>query len=784
MKRILWLPALLLAASPAFSQASLSAEDWQIAAQPQDTTLTLSHKGLGTVLTDVRLNVRIASGLKPIPKWSVSSSDEKTLTVQTTNPRTTWSFRLDAEAVQISCTTSDAVLTAVAPAPSQRFPARLLDPQGSSVTWSGTREVANGYDGAETRNPSALPQQNSEVMYFSLGQISAAGLHSLFDRKTDTAIDFSSRTSLQRSQTTKDVLNVTMPVPGTTTIRLIPDYFTKKLGAPYYVPFDDSVFSKAPMVWSSWTNYYAEVTENDVVQNADWIADHLKKYGFQYVQLDDGYDRGQKGEHYWIEKWDHNKFPHGPQWLTDHIKAKGLHAGIWLVPNAYAGAVADHPDWYVRDNRGNLILDYQTPTLDSTNPEVLAFLKRLFNKLDGWGFEYYKFDGEHAFSKYVPAVDRSKLHDSSIDPLVTYRDRLKLIRETVGPNVFIEGCPAGTPLNGIQYFNSYFNGDDVYNSWNGMYALFSSINANAFLNHLLVYVMPGEGIDIGPFMSVEEGTRKRNATFRQVAETREKPVSGFGTTLPEARTLVTYLALTGVVYPLASNLPELPKERIELLKTTLPTLPIFPVDLFSRGTDMTWDMFRHVQADSYIHNYPEILDLKVSAASGTYDVLGVTNWRSELQHRQLAFADKLGLPADVSYAVFDGWRQQYLGIFKNTLELDVEPHDTRVLLIHGLLNQPQLIGNSRHLTGAYSINELTWDAGRNTLRGSSETIPEERYALTFAVPAGMTAGNPRVTGENGQVITFDRKATRGSLVLSFVNAGSRADWTVPFLRSR
>ena len=48
----------------------------------------------------------------------------------------------------------------------------------------------------------------------------------------------------------------------------------------------------------------------------------------------------------------------------------------------------------------------------------------------------------------------------------------------------------------IGFFNSYFNGEDDYNSWQGMYALFSSINANAFLNHIVVYVMPGEGIEL------------------------------------------------------------------------------------------------------------------------------------------------------------------------------------------------------------------------------------------------------------------------------------------------
>jgi hypothetical protein len=65
----------------------------------------------------------------------------------------------------------------------------------------------------------------------------------------------------------------------------------------------------------------------------------------------------------------------------------------------------------------------------------------------------------------VPAVDRSALNDRSIDPLVAYRNRLKLIRETIGPERFIEGCPAGTPLNGIGYFDSYFNGQDMYASW-------------------------------------------------------------------------------------------------------------------------------------------------------------------------------------------------------------------------------------------------------------------------------------------------------------------------------
>ena len=84
-----------------------------------------------------------------------------------------------------------------------------------------------------------------------------------------------------------------------------------------------------------------------------------------------------------------------------------------------------------------------------------------------------------------------------------------MIRDTLGPHRFIEGCPSGTPLIGIGFFNSYYNGDDVYNNWQGMHCLFSSINDNAFLNHLVVYVMPGEGMELLPRMTVEEANKQR-----------------------------------------------------------------------------------------------------------------------------------------------------------------------------------------------------------------------------------------------------------------------------------
>jgi hypothetical protein len=571
-----------------------------------------------------------------------------------------------------------------------------------------------------------------------------------------------------------------MPVPGNAHIRLLTDYYTKVLGAPFYTPFDDSHFTTAPMVWSSWTGYYADVTEHDIVQNTDWLAKNLKPYGFEFVQLDDGYDRGANGEHSWIENWDKTKFPHGPQWLTSYIKSKGLRAGLWIVPNSYAGALKQHPEWYVRNYEGDFVSDYLTPVLDSSNPQVLDFLKKMFTTLGDWGFEYYKFDGEGSIPQAMPELNRKRLYDQSLDPVAVYVTRMKAIREALGPRVFLEGCPAGMPLHGIGYFNSFFNGHDVYNNFQGMYPLFSSINANAFFNHIFAYVMPGEGLELGRRMTMEEAEGKRARDLLKEIASREDPPSGVGVTDAEARTLVSFISLTGVAYPVGNIMTDLPPERLKLLQQTMPTMPILPLDLFSRGTKARDTIFRYIQPDFYIHNYPEILDLKVNAEPETYDVVGFTNWRSEATTRKISLVDKLGLSSASGYIAFDFWNQKLLGVFDDELELTIEPHDTRVLAIHPALNRPQLVANSRHITGAYSIWNQQWDSANSKLTGTSQSIAGENYKLWFYVPKEMTLTRVMVTRNGNRQIAANRSADGESLMLSFDGQAEPVKWELSF----
>ena len=43
---------------------------------------------------------------------------------------------------------------------------------------------------------------------------------------------------------------------------------------------------KAPMGWNSWDCYGAAVTEDIVKKNADFMAENLKEYGWEYVVVD------------------------------------------------------------------------------------------------------------------------------------------------------------------------------------------------------------------------------------------------------------------------------------------------------------------------------------------------------------------------------------------------------------------------------------------------------------------------------------------------------------------
>jgi hypothetical protein len=262
---------------------------------------------------------------------------------------------------------------------------------------------------------------------------------------------------------------------------------------------------------------------------------------------------------------------------------------------------------------------------------------------------------------------------------------------------------------------------------------------------------------------------------------REEPATGIGVSDAEARTLVSLVSLTGVAYQVGNVMPDLPPERLRLLQQTMPTMPILPLDLFSRGTQARVGTFRETRADDYIHNYPEILDLKITGTAGAYDVVVLTNWRSESSIRSFSLSEKLGLDSDEPHVVFDFWNQKLLGVVRDVLQVNIDPHDTRVLSIHRVSDHPELVGNSRHITGTYSILKQGWDGFTNTLSGTSQAVAGDRYTLFFYVPGEMKWNEAKTKLENnGNTVALETRQDGNLLSVSFVGQNEPVVWKVSF----
>ena len=167
--------------------------------------------------------------------------------------------------------------------------------------------------------------------------------------------------------------------------------------------------------WCSWFYTLSKVSEEEVIQNTEFAASHLKPFGLEYIQIDEGYQQFH-GE------WEGNeRFPHGMKWLADKIKSYGFKPGIWISPYVVsepAKIFRDHPEWLAKGADGHLRRVGPWPEnseppaeenprrycLDITHPEAAKWLHDLIDTIaNDWGYEMIKIDFV-AWSNYVGKI--------------------------------------------------------------------------------------------------------------------------------------------------------------------------------------------------------------------------------------------------------------------------------------------------------------------------------------------------------------------------------------------
>ncbi|TXL87877.1 CBM35 domain-containing protein [Streptomyces sp. IB2014 016-6] len=181
-----------------------------------------------------------------------------------------------------------------------------------------------------------------------------------------------------------------------------------------------AVAEKPYMGWSSWslqtTSYpgvnpngnYSYLTEANVNKQTDALASKLKKYGYEYVNIDAGWWRGwdwtPEFDEYGRQKTNTERFPSGMKAVADRIHGKGLKAGIYLpVGLEKEGYGEGRPRIWNTDDctTGDIVYEDLRTTngwdssykIDFSKPCAQKYIDSQAQLIADWGYDFLKLDG-------------------------------------------------------------------------------------------------------------------------------------------------------------------------------------------------------------------------------------------------------------------------------------------------------------------------------------------------------------------------------------------------------
>lgn len=436
--------------------------------------------------------------------------------------------------------------------------------------------------------------------------------------------------------------------------------------------------------WCSWSYAYGAITEQEVLRQTRFAAQHLKPYGMLTMQVDDGFYRS-KGD------WEGNsRFPHGMKWLADQIRELGMRPGIWFAPYAIdAGSPVyeQHKEWLLRNRDGKLRpcgpqltmeqveagSDHpDTAGLDITHPEAARWLSQLIaTAAHEWGYDFIKID----FVDWT-LLRADHFHDPGVTPAEAYRLGMQIMREAAGPNCHILDCGPGPVSVGL-FDSMRIELDQPPVNWN-QYFLQSASTAPAMAKryyfHKRTWINDADHIVLAPL------------------------------TLNQAQAAASLIALSGGNTISGDRLSDLDPMRLEILKKAFPSCgeAARPIDLFEGDR-------------------PSAFATRIKKNFGEWTVLGLFNADENHRTTKTVALERLGLDPAKSYLAYDFWKQRFHGEVNKELTLELEPASVGLLALHEKRGVPQVISTDRHIMqGAVELESVEWDAASQTLRGVSK----------------------------------------------------------------
>lgn len=524
-----------------------------------------------------------------------------------------------------------------------------------------------------------------------------------------------------------------------------------------------------PVVYCTWyDNVHRRAgSAASTAELAAFAAKELKPYGFTCVQIDDGWQLGEKGNGPRKNFTAHDPqgpYPDGMKPTADAIRVAGLTPGLWLLPfggNCKDPLFAPHQEWLVKKADGTPFDNKWGGTcLDMTQPAARDFVKHEMKQaMQDWGYRYFKLDGLYGGVGVKPQYINSGWQEDNLGDAVfqdktktnidAFREGLRAIREAVGRQSFILGCTAAqnmrTYAGAFGLVDAMRIGPDVGGNWSSWSRKPPVYGARHYhLNGRIWWCDPD------PFYV-------RDAL-----------------TLEQARCAASWTALSGLMICMSDWLPTLPPERLDIIRRCIPSHGVTsrPVDLFQKAVPRVW-LVSDTRPDRQRR-----------------DVLGLYNWGGEAETMTVPVAG-LGLPQAASYIAYDFWGRSVVKPFTDTLSVIVPGSGCCILAVRPLLPHPFLLSTSRHVTqGILEVREEHWNEAARTLTGVSAVVgndPYEMRIVTQSPDATWTVSDVAVSGENQAAgVTIRNAGAAEGVVKIQITAPTNGEvrWSVRFASSR
>ncbi|HEX6998400.1 MAG TPA: glycoside hydrolase family 36 protein [Gammaproteobacteria bacterium] len=454
--------------------------------------------------------------------------------------------------------------------------------------------------------------------------------------------------------------------------------------------------------WCSWFYTLTDVSEDEVLRNAAFAARHLRPFGLEHIQIDEGYQRSH-GD------WEGNeRFPHGMQWLAERIKGYGLRPGLWVAPYVISertDVFRDHPDWLVHRRDGSLqrIGNWENESspgalaetvrrycLDITHPRAAQWLHDLFETIARrWGYEMIKLD---FMAWSILAAERYR--DPTLSSAQVYRRGLEIIRTAVGDGCHILECGPGNTTVG----------------------LIDSMRIEADVNYGYADAAWRQYFE-DPSGSLAAAA-KRYYFHRRTWVNDADHVCLDLLSVGQAQAAATAIALSGGNLISGDRLVDLDPVKLEILKKVTPSYgeAAVPVDLFDADV-------------------PTAFVLRVERPFGAWSVVAVFNADLAAAVERRLPLGRLGLDPANAYLAFDFWNQRLVGEVADALDVRVAPGSVALIALRAVTGAPQVLSTSRHVTqGGIELEDVRWDATAGTLSGVSTGPPGSAHDVLVHVP--------------------------------------------------